>query len=1080
MQLTPGEIIALRGTIRKRRTIKPKSGTAPLAKAVLVLENDDEVPLLWWDAAKAPANGMAIELQGTVKNFDGTLEVHVSSTKIQTHRDNPTARIIEFYRECVEAEAIGQVQFRLHGDGHLELGTGTSTLFGACRLPSTEKIDRWCQQHRMTVRESITAGWPLVVAQSARGSGHTPLVSPLLTSEARIERRDDAWWLIPQSRYIEFNPYALDLFGFDRDDRETLTQLILTSATVDAAKTAKEQAESILEVLTDNGIVGLDHLDSDNLVPPSNSQTVCNSGIVYAGSGSTQINRKLLEDLEELANQPDIVESGPAAVFFGLMEAPTAPLPTPYPTITPSTLAQDQAVASAMENVFTVVTGPPGTGKSQVLVNAVAAAVAQGETVLFASKNNKAVDVVFERLKTISPNPCLVRAGPTSLRSTISGDIKKILSTPPQRSSLASARRDWDNIRARVQSIHGVVHERARLEDETERLESEFSSLMDRLPDGVQADTLVLEVEPGELEAALACVETALDAFTVRLGLFKRWPKHQARLQQAQKSLSALGRLVGLPLTVIEQPLTSVLDKPRRSLKPRAGFKSLQAKIDAIEPVWNNRRVLDAATTKLSSLPTKHELDDQLHAVHEARIDAGRKLLEARWEQVRRGDTAARTSADKLADQLQNLANGSYDVATMLSLVPKALPALPVWGVTNMSARTNLPLKGSMFDLVVIDEASQCDIASAVPLLARGRRALIIGDQKQLIHISSLSPAKEHAVGERCGLSKDQREDYSYRNRSCFGLAASRVRPSPIFLDLHFRSHPGIIGFSNQHFYDGRLEFCYETVRPQDWPSVNWLRTSGDIRRDPRNRSYVNRQEADALVAALAGNVQAYRGLGLSVGVVTPYRAQADLITEKLVQALGRTLAEELTVATAHKFQGDERDVIYFSPVVGPSMSQRQSGFAAGLNLLNVAVTRARSKLVICDNLEACLQHDNLLAELARYVVRLEAGGFDSPLELQLHEALLEQGVAAETGVTVAGYRLDLAVRQDGLRIDIECDGAAFHQDGARDRLRDEAIETEGWQVLRFSGRRLSTDLDGCVDSIMAAVNSDEIADSRN
>ena len=75
------------------------------------------------------------------------------------------------------------------------------------------------------------------------------------------------------------------------------------------------------------------------------------------------------------------------------------------------------------------------------------------------------------------------------------------------------------------------------------------------------------------------------------------------------------------------------------------------------------------------------------------------------------------------------------------SLFPKVTRLLPCWAVTSLSARGRLPFEPRVFDVVVIDEASQCDIASALPLLFRARRAVIIGDPLQLKHVSTVAPA---------------------------------------------------------------------------------------------------------------------------------------------------------------------------------------------------------------------------------------------------------------------------------------------------------------------------------------------------
>jgi very-short-patch-repair endonuclease len=210
--------------------------------------------------------------------------------------------------------------------------------------------------------------------------------------------------------------------------------------------------------------------------------------------------------------------------------------------------------------------------------------------------------------------------------------------------------------------------------------------------------------------------------------------------------------------------------------------------------------------------------------------------------------------------------------------------------------------------------------------------------------------------------------------------------------------------------------------------------------------------------------------------VVTPYRGQVEEIRLLAREALGRD-AEVVAIETAHRFQGDERDVMILSPVVGPNMPSRQLSFAADPNLINVALTRARSRLIVVGNRSACLRDSTtVLAEFARYVTNLESSPFDSPLEFALHQALLDRGIACEPGRLVAGYRLDLAAENGDVRIDIECDGAPFHTNKAIDAERDANIQLQGWRVLRFSGRQLSRSIDSCADEVAAALRTTRTA----
>ncbi len=503
------------------------------------------------------------------------------------------------------------------------------------------------------------------------------------------------------------------------------------------------------------------------------------------------------------------------------------------------------------------------------------------------------------------------------------------------------------------------------------------------------------------------------------------------RLDSARRALDELRMLLDDDSDDYEQPLQSVAGRrPKKSLQPWNDFaklkqrnakarevirsraeaaerkSSLKEQISHQQTQFNSRieqlrAALEDQIAKrqatLAGLPTDYGLDDELHRLAAERNRSGQALLNQCWHQASTGP--ARVAATQLADALFEAANSGVAGRTK-GMVVAALPALPVWAVTNLSARTHFSLTPSMFDLVVIDEASQCSAASVLPLLVRAKRALIIGDPHQLTHITSLGVNRERAIGQRWGLgdgtrrTADRIDEFSYRARSCFSLAASRLDEDPILLDLHFRSHPAIIGFSNESIYGRRLDLCSDERPPPGRPAIEWRRVDGDCVSGRRGRSLVNDREAKEVASVVAHELAQMDETEPSLGVVTPYRAQAELIRDCLTSVLGETRASEVPVATAHRFQGDERDIMIFSPVVGQSMTASQIRFAANPNLVNVALTRARRRLVVVGNMDACLLNENLIAELARYISRLEAGPFDSPLEEQLHGELLRRGIA--------------------------------------------------------------------------------------
>ena len=185
---------------------------------------------------------------------------------------------------------------------------------------------------------------------------------------------------------------------------------------------------------------------------------------------------------------------------------------------------------------------------------------------------------------------------------------------------------------------------------------------------------------------------------------------------------------------------------------------------------------------------------------------------------------------------------------------------LPCWAVTSLSARGRLPLEPAIFDLVVIDEASQCDIASALPLLYRARRAVIIGDPLQLKHVSTVAPQQDRLLLAAHGLAEG-RAAWAYSVNSLFDLARSLCRVEDIVnLRDHHRSHRDIIAFPNRHFYRGRLRIAtdHDALHRarETGPAVLWIDVKGKVLRPPGGGA-MNAVEAQALVAELAEMVKA-------------------------------------------------------------------------------------------------------------------------------------------------------------------------------------------------------------------------------
>lgn len=370
--------------------------------------------------------------------------------------------------------------------------------------------------------------------------------------------------------------------------------------------------------------------------------------------------------------------------------------------------------------------------------------------------------------------------------------------------------------------------------------------------------------------------------------------------------------------------------------------------------VWTIQSELSRLDQALSQLPPLHQVQKELEDLKKEQIKTAGELLEARWHQTTAQlDKATLERIHTYVDMLS--AGKTSRRRDSQEYFNDVLKLFPIWLTTNLSTQ-DLPLRPGLFDIVVIDEASQCDIPSALPLLFRGKRLVIIGDENQLTHIATLPDrinrklADQHKIGER----------YNYQGVSLFRLSSRSVAkvPGHITLTDHYRSHEEIIQFANENFYENQLRIHTDLsdLPPSYYGStcgIFWIQTKGRAER-PRPKYIYNLQEIQTVVA-LVEKIFAYlqrinftktRNGDIEIGIVTPFRAQAEKIEEALEKA-GIPL-DHILVGTVHTYQGNERDIMIFSTTLTDNLPEETRKFVLlNQNLLNVAVTRARWSLFV-------------------------------------------------------------------------------------------------------------------------------------
>lgn len=774
--------------------------------------------------------------------------------------------------------------------------------------------------------------------------------------------------------------------------------------------------------------------------------------------------------------------------------------PTQILEILPMNSEQRRAVELALREPLTVITGPPGTGKSQIIVNLLASAANAGQSVLFTSKMGKAVDVVHERFdEQCKQRKILIRLG-RDQEDQINRQITDLLAATADYNAETAYRNKVDEKmkrRERIQQLEKQEIEATRLRNETDALERQSEEARNHLPEEAflnMTDSRIkqMEIEFTRLLRAALRSRKESHGFGTRL-LWNAWARDYmfSELANQAKRTREMALFMGAPLPEQNpsEENAAAYEESAETLMAKMTYARAAARYqEKLRALWNARRIENIHREKM------HEMDSQTSTDREIwkswiEMQPCRMSREERQNLLQFNNTIKQSKEWKSNYQERLELNRKYE-----RQIRYAMAKMPCWAVKSLSAKGRLPLQNGFFDILVIDEASQCDIASALPLLFRAKRAVIIGDPKQLTHICKIGEAEDKRLLKEHGLEKHNQ--WSYRHTSLFGISTALAESGNIIqLRDHHRSHPDIIEFSNKQFYGETLRVATDLKSLQrnpesTKPAIRWLHHSGNTARPPSG-SAINVEEANAVVETIRKMVveNNYQG---TVGVVTPYRKQADRI-EKLIaqdEELRQTLEQrEFIIGTAHSFQGDERDFMILSPVISKGAEAGTIRWAQEGNLLNVAITRARAELIIVGDRDTTESWGNI-HKLRLYVADVESrrrnhqeeelayrtvpdAELVSGWEKILHKALKGAGIHAipQYRPENLNYYLDLAVIKGNRRLAIEVDGEHYHKnwDGElcyRDQIRNQRLMREGWDVMRFWVYEVRDRLDETVEKV--------------
>ena len=818
-------------------------------------------------------------------------------------------------------------------------------------------------------------------------------VSPLVLFPAKIEKISDVPFLSFDSTNFRIN-YGLIKRIIVDDEKSSLLHEQIFEAVADGLF----RPEGIAAIVDSFKCLASD-IDVSQMIffPHAIASTdlrkqAVNEGLKVLPAGCVALIKRSIERrgiLEELAIMSDANKfSKPICELLGVTELNdrTREKKTELEKI-PAVLSvpQSNILKSCAQNPVTLVIGPPGTGKSYTIACMALEHMARGKSVLIASRKDHAVDVIGQKIETLSGDKgSVIRGGRKKYLAELKTSLQAILSGMRGRKKAAT--------------LQGYGEQR------TIKLTQSIESIEGNL-------------------------EISESVFNKRSEQEKEYAKIQKKLSKGGFQLISKIRLYVLQLRI-------------NSRKESFGalIKLIEHRIDI-----RNRDVIKRIGIRK---------DARVHEV----LATNRKTLMDFLKSLR-----ARTGA-KQRDILSKL-----DIGMILK-------TFPVWMSKNSDIHDNMPLIPEMFDLAIIDEATQCDIASCLPILQRAKRVAIVGDPKQLRHVSFLARSKQAILALKEGLGAEVADQLDYRSKSILDLAEETITEQKRvqFLDEHYRSRPDIIQFSNRHFYNSSLRIMTQKPEVTHSRNIQVIQCNG-----VREKNGVNKNESEKVLQLIQDTVESQSHLApeysQSIGVSTPFRHQSDYLSELIFREIPIDAIQKhkILIGTPHSFQGEERDIMCLSFALDAKSSATAFRYMNQPDVFNVMVTRARVEQIVFLSINESEINKNSL--LASYLLYLR-GYYQEPTCGQLsqlpdsahpvHDALNKAGYKVWPSFDVAGLEMDFVIQIEDRTLGIDLIGFPGRFEDAFSLERYKMLKRAGMRIFPLGYSEWERSQQGCLEAI--------------
>lgn len=483
--------------------------------------------------------------------------------------------------------------------------------------------------------------------------------------------------------------------------------------------------------------------------------------------------------------------------------------------------SQMTAVSNAVANKISIIEGPPGTGKTQTILNIIANALINGKNVAVVSNNNSATDNVFEKLQKYGFDYIAAQLGNSSNKADF----------------IENKQSDYPDFSKDILS-----------KDEMKALSNEIFSLEADLKKLLEYENLIAQHkrELSELQTEKTYFDNYYSS-TYDSDVVKVYKKHfnsstaiemWAELEDMQKKDRHIGFFFKLRLVLHYLILN---------------FSLFKRDINDIIPVLQ----------KLYYEYKEEELTKEIHKLEKSLVgchfDDKQKELSGKSVALLKAALAKRYS--------ENGKRRKFTTDDLWRSPKDVLNEYPIILSTTHSVRSSL--KDIVYDYVIVDESSQVDLATGVLAMSSSKNIVIVGDLKQLPNIITEETRKKiTAISDSSAIE----EKYRYEDNSLLSSVIKVIPDAPrTLLREHYRCRPKIIDFCNKKFYNDQL-----IIMTEDNGEKDVLRAYVTVKGNHARGRY-NQRQIDEIKNTIIPELNSD-----DLGIIAPYNAQTSALTKDL------------------------------------------------------------------------------------------------------------------------------------------------------------------------------------------------------